>query len=551
VTRLADLRRAWARRVALGQDLPRARRLAVSVGAGGATFLVLVLTGPFHGLVWWLITAALSLTVAALAWSLPRLLDNRRGGRIDDDMPFFITHFGVLATASLPRGELLRTLSENKEYEEIAAEMGRILRLTTAWGLGLSDAVRAVAQSTPSKTFSAFLLRLAHALEAGQPLETFLMSEQRVVMDEYRSLYEANLLRIESWKEIYANSIMTVGFLSVFAAVLPLFTGASTIVFTAATAGLTILLEIMMGLVLVERLPKDRLTPFRPLRTPFQRRLQTIFFASLATSLVVGALVAWRFGFGFGLLAAALPMLVPGVYADREEKAIRQREADYPALMRSLGAAATARGGAVRNVLGNLLANNLGALTQPVRELHRRLMWRVDDHRSWRAFGENTESRLIDSFTDMFVQGIGAGGKAGPISEIISKNMLDILSLRASRRATAGTFRGLLLGLGAGLAAVLFMGSGIIANLTDTFDVGGDVLVEQGLFTLPAPGHTELAQNILLVLLLVHGIAAGIFFELVQGGRIEGASLHAALNVAVAVAAGMLVLWGLPSLGLS
>jgi flagellar protein FlaJ len=528
----------------------RFRPYLIPAGSGLALFLLLVLLNPVRGFLGVALALAGGGTVGVVAWAIPSMLANRRGARIDDDLPFFITHFGVLATSNLPRGELLLLLSSNVEYPEVAAEIGRIHRLTTDWGLGLSDAVRAVAQSTPSKTFSGFLLRLAHSLEAGQPLEGFLMGEQRVVMEEYKSLYHADLLRVESWKEIYTSSLMAVGFLSIFASILPLFTGGNTLVFTVAIAGLTLLLEMLLGVVLKGRLPKDQLSPTRPIRTRFERQLQLLLLGCAGASALLGALAWWLWGLGPALLLAAVPMLAPGIYASREEAAIRRREGDYPAFIRSLGAAAAARGGAIRSVLGNLQANNLGELSAPVRSLHRRLMWRVDDHRAWRSFGEQTESRLIDSFSDMFVQGIAAGGKPGPISGIISQNMLEVLALRTSRRATAGTFRGLLMGLGVGLAAVLFMGSGILAKLTATFSGQEGVLVQQGLFNIVAPTDVSLSQQVLLVLVAAHGVAAGVFFELVQGGRIEGAALHAAVNVAAAVAAGMLILWGLPAIGI-
>jgi flagellar protein FlaJ len=527
----------------------RARPLLIPAACGLGFLLLVLLFAPVRGFMGWVLALAGGATVSTVAAAVPTMLESRRGTRIDDDLPFFITHFGVLSTSNLPRAELLHLLSSNQEYPEIAAEVARMHRLTSDWGLGLSDAVRAVAQSTPSKTFSAFLLRLAHSLEAGQPLESFLMSEQRVVMDEYKSLYHADLLRVESWKEVYTNSLMTVGFLSIFAAILPLFTGGNTLVFTVAIAFLTLLLELLLGVVLQGRLPKDQLSPTRPIRTRFERQLQRLLLAMAGVSALLGVAAWFLWGLGGALLVAAVPMLVPGVYATREEAAIRRRENDYPAFIRSLGAAAAARGGAIRGVLGNLQANNLGDLTEPVRHLHRRLMWRVDDRRSWRSFGEQTESRLIDSFSDMFVQGIAAGGKPGPISHVISQNMLDVLALRTSRRATAGTFRGLLMGLGVGLAAVLFMGSGILAKLTTTFSGSGGVLVQQGLFNVVPPTDIGLSQQVLLALVAAHGVAAGIFFELVQGGRIEGAALHAAVNLATGVATAMLILWGLPRIG--
>lgn len=520
------------------------------LGAASAALIygLMALVGPGAGTSRLVIAALVAGPVGAVAFVLPKRLTTKSGGRIDDDLPFFITHFGVLATSNLPRGELLRLLAENPDYPDIASEMRRVLRLTQDWGLGLSDAVRAVAESTPSKVFSAFLLRLAHAVESGQQLDTFLLHEQAVVMHDYKSIYEANLLKVDAWKEMFTNAIMTIGFLAVFAGILPLLSGGSTVVMTAGTAGLTAFLEVLLGVLLRERLPHDRLIPNREVRSPIERRIQKWFVFSLGVAGAVGIVVFFLFGTAPAILAASLPLVIPGIVASREEKAIRDREADYPAFMRSVGAAAAARGGAIRDVLGNVQANNLGALTMPVRDLHRRLMWRVDDKAAWRRFGEQTGSRLVDSFTNMFVQGIASGGKPGPISDIISDNMLQILALRTTRRATAGAFRGLLLGLTVGLSIVLFMGSGIFATITATFSTYGDILAEQGLFAIQSPDSTRIAQQILVALMAVHGVACGVFYKLVEGGRLEGATIHVVGQVWAGVATSILVTAALPKL---
>lgn len=528
-------------------------RLALMAGVTFAAVTVamvmgLVVFGPLKGVIGYAVSAGIGGAVAAFVIKMPKLMAGKRGSRIDNALPFFITHFGVLATSNLPRTELLRILAENKEYKEIAAEMGRVLQLTTEWGLGLSDAVRAVADTTPSKTFSAFLLRLAHSLESGQALESFLMSEQVVVMGDYESLYSANLLKVDAWKEMYTNSIMTIGFLSVFASVLPLLVGGSTVLLTAGIAGFTLVLEVLMGVTLQDRLPSDKLSPNRPIESDFDKKMKRILMISGALSVVLGVTTFLLGGLGLAIVAAVIPLGIPGYFANKEEQAIRQREYDYPAFIRSLGAAAAARGGAIRSVLGNIQANNLGALTIPVRDLHRRLTWKVDDRRTWRAFGEQTASRLIDSFTEMFVEAIGSGGKPAPISHIISDNMLKILALRTTRRATAGTFRSALIGIGVGLAVVLFMGSGIFGSLTANFATFSDVLESQGLFHLEPPSAHRTANLILYGLMVIHGVAAGLFYKLVEGGRIEGAAMHMAINIGAGVLTGYLMLRSVPSL---
>lgn len=518
-------------------------------GVGAAlTFIAFSVLGPFKGVPGMMVSALFGGFMGGAGIYLPKMFESRRGARIDDDLPFFITHFGILATSNLPRGELLRILSENQEYKEVAKEMRRILRLTQEWGLGVADAVRAVAETTPSKVFSALLLRLAHAMESGQNLDTFLLSEQSVVMRDYTSVYHSELLKVDNWKEMYTNSLMTVGFLVVFASVIPLVAGGNSFVMALGSAGLTAFLEIMLGVVLKERLPSDRLTPRRAEKTPLERQTVRTLQLSVGVGLAAGLVVWLLFGLGPALIAAAIPLIWPGLAASKMEKKIREREDDYPAFIRSVGAAAAARGGTLRDTLATVQANNLGALTVPVRDLHRRLVWRVDDTAAWKRFGEETGSRLIDTFTDMFVQGIACGGKPGPISQIVSDNMLQILALRTTRRANGGAFRGLLVGLTVGLGIVLFMGAGIFSSLTKNFAQFSDLLQQQGLFQIQSTADLDHARDLLLVLMAVHGIASGTFFKLVEGGRLEGAALHIMINVCAGVGTGLLVSWVLPGL---
>jgi archaeal flagellar protein FlaJ len=313
-------------------------------------------------------------------------------------------------------------------------------------------------------------------------------------------------------------------------------------------AGVTLFLEVLMGLVLKERLPHDRLSPHRETHHPASKRIQLAAMASIPVAILFGAIAFVMANLGWALLMASVPFLVPGIMSAREERQIRRREDDYAAFIRSVGAAAAARGGGVREVLAQVQANRLGALAGPVRDLYRRLAWRLDDERAWQRFGEESGSRLIDAFTSMFVEGLRSGGKPGRISRILSDNMLRIQALRASRRATAGTFRGLLLGLSAGLGLVLFMGTGVFANLQDLFAGQADVIASTGILDIHANGNQQMTYNVLLTLLALHGIAAALYYKLVEGGRADGAMLYVTLHVWMGVGTGILVHHKLPGL---
>ncbi len=522
---------------------------AVSGGVVAVVFfVVMLLYGPFDGAMRIIGSIGLAGVAGGMVFFMPRLQDGSRGDRIDEALPFFITHFGVLATTDMPRNEMLRILAENQEYREIAKEMGRIHRLTTEWGLSMVDAVRAVAANTPSAVFAEFLLRLAHAVESGQSIESFLKSEQKVVMEQYSAIYQAQLLKVDGWKEMYANTVMTIGFLAVFAAIIPIISGGNVVLLMVGVALIAVVLEILMGIILKERIPVDKLMPNRDISTKEETRIKiAAIVAGLAAALFFAA--GWYLhSIPVGFIAAVFPLLVPGFLAARSEKNIRQREEDFPAFIRSLGAAAAARGGGIRDVMEHVQTNKLGALTESVQALYRRLSWHIDDARAWSRFGAQTGSRLVDSFTDMFVHGIRSGGKPGVISQIISDNMISIMGLRTNRRATAGAFRGVLLGLAGGMSLVLFVGAGIFGSLIGLFGDSADVLAEQGLLELDPDQDTSLVSTLLFIVIAVHAAASAVFFKQVEGGRVTASFTWVAIHMWLGIGIGMLVEQNLPNL---
>ncbi len=521
-----------------------------AVGGGVTTVLVFVtvfLFGPFDGSMRIMASLAVAGVAGGLVFFMPRLKDGQRGDRIDEALPFFITHFGVLATTDMPRNEMLRILAGNQEYKEIAIEMGRIHRLTTEWGLSMVDAVRAVSANTPSAVFAEFLLRLAHAVESGQSIESFLKSEQKVVMEQYGSIYRAQLLKVDGWKETYASAVMTIGFMAVFAAIIPILAGGNVMVLMLGVCGLAVFIEVMLGIMLRERIPTDRLLPNRDIDTREERHIKIATMAGFGAAVVIAGLTYAMYSLPVALMAGVVPLIVPGIMATRSEQRIRQREDDFPAFIRSLGAAAAARGGGIRDVMEHVQTNKLGALTESVQALYRRLAWHIDDTRAWSRFGAQTGSRLVDSFTDMFVHGIRSGGKPGIISQIISDNMIHIMGLRTNRRATAGAFRGVLLGLAGGMSVVLFVGAGVFGSLVGLFGESADLLAEQGLLEINPNQDMSGISLLLFGVVAVHAAASALFFKQVEGGRTAACLLWVAIHMWLGVGVAVMVEKGLPN----
>ena len=74
------------------------------------------------------------------------------------------------------------------DYGELANQVKRIETLVDKWHTSLPEASRIVAQQSPSPLWADFLDRMAFSIEAGQPIDEFMRSEQETVAEQYSTL---------------------------------------------------------------------------------------------------------------------------------------------------------------------------------------------------------------------------------------------------------------------------------------------------------------------------------------------------------------------------
>ncbi len=479
----------------------------------------------------WLVNGAAALLAfifiagAPLAW--PHFEVTRRQRQIEDALPMFITHFGVLSTSNLPRTEIIKKLSEKKEYKALSRELGHLHSLVVNWHLSLPDAARQVGRRTPSPLFSDLLDRLAYALETGQDLEDFLRREQSVVLREYIAIYENSLYRIEDWKDLYMSAVMSGAFFAIFASIMPLLVGGDPSTLLIGVLLLTILLELLLMTLLQARLPVDRLFHRVDIPTTESRLHNATLQAGAPLALIAGFgayFLDLRVGWIFACVAT--PLAVAGLLSQLEERRVKRREENYPAFIRSLGAAVEARGGSVKEILAHVKRHNFGPLSTLVDRLHARLHWRIDDDRAWKHFSAESGSDAIDNFTAMFVEGTKSGGKPAAIGAMISRNMTGILGLRTGRYNAAASFRSLVFSLTGAMAFVMFIGVGVLDNMGNIFsqaDPGTTQLLGLGLdFSYNQRRVSDLVTGIMIG----HSVIAALLIKLMDGGRFTGGLLH-------------------------
>lgn len=465
-----------------------------------------------------------------LTFIYPFLLLERKKNQINQNIHFFITHLGVLATSDISRKDLFKILAKKMEYEELARECEKIYLMMDVWHMSLAEACRFLAKRTPSSIFADFLDRFAHAVESGADLEEFLKSEQKVVMNDYAVMYRGALYDIDIIKEMLISIIISMVFFVSFAIIMPFLTGQDPVVMMGISTFMFIVIELFMLFFIKSKVPRDQIWHSINMKTPVKIKFQRDFIISIICCLIVALLVFLKGDFlplAIKISLAITPLFFVGYIARKEEALVRRRDENYAEFIRSLGASADARGGILENALKYLTSHDFGVLTQNIRDLYKRLMLRIDKLASWRYFAAESGSNLIQRFSEMFIEALHIGGRPYPISLIISNNFVELSALRKQRFQTTSSLIGIMYGLQAGLTFSLYISYGVVKMMNSMFsniqlpkEVVGSILY----VTLPT--NLEIISILLLAIVIAHSIISAVAIRVVDGGHIFSSFIH-------------------------
>jgi flagellar protein FlaJ len=460
----------------------------------------------------------------------PFLLFEKKKNQIDQNMHFFITHLGVLATSEISRKDLFKILSKKKEYEELARECEKIYLMMDVWHMSLPEACRFLAKRTPSSIFADFLDRFAHAVESGTDLEEFLKSEQKVVMNDYAVMYRGALYDIDIIKEMLISIIISMVFFVCFAIIMPFLTGQDPVVMMGISTFMFVVIELFMLFFIKSKVPKDQVWHSIDIKTPAEVKFKRAFLLSICCCVAITLIVLLEGRFlplAIKLALAVTPLLYIGFIAKKEEALVRRRDESYAEFIRSLGASADARGGILESALKYLTSHDFGVLTQNIRDLYNRLMLRIDKLTSWRYFAAESGSNLIQRFSEMFIEALHVGGRPYHIGLIISNNFVDLSALRRQRFQTTASLIGIMYGLQAGLTFSLYISYGVVKMMNSMFsnielprEVVGSILF------VSMPWDLEIISILLLVIIIAHSVISAVAIRVVDGGHIFSSLTH-------------------------
>ena len=463
-------------------EMPVGRFISIYVGgafAGGllASLLIIFLTGGFAdgalfaGISGILLLILLPILAAGGAIAFPLLEVSRSANLIEREMHMFITRMGILSLGEVGAQSIFDILKQMRDYGELATEVQRIETLVEKWHTSLPEAARIVAQQSPSPLWTDFLDRMAFSIEAGQPIDEFMRSEQETVAEQYNTLYDTRLESVDTMQEIYV-SLVTAGLFGLVIAGIHLvlfevggandtpIEVASRLRFLLLASMLFIIIQVGAMMAFRATIPRDLIFARDELDTPFRINFRRSILSAGAVSLILLVITAiviissweeissqWD-RYGLILIAAPLsPMLIPAWMISREESNVQRRDGAYPDFIRALGGTAQARSAEPSATIKALRGVDFGMLDSSIDRLERRLATRIDSDRAWDYFNADTNSAVISRYTRIYIEGSQSSGKPAETAEMVSRSVGNLLSLRRRRSLSANTMWGVALGL--------------------------------------------------------------------------------------------------------
>lgn len=520
--------------------------LYIFVGSflGNASFIFLII--PLFGLL--------------VALLYPKAIVDRKRIEIDQNLHLFITHAGTLSTAEVERKSLFKIIGERKEYQELSRQARMISKLVDDWGMGLPEACKFQAKRCPSRIFRDFLERFAYNVDAGQPVQDFLMSEQDVIMSEFETMYVNALKDVDIFKELFLSMVLSIAFAVVFATILPAITGTSPTLMVVITVVLFAIVEIGFLYAMYTRIPKDPLWAKFDTKTASEKKIEKCILISFIGIIILSLIVLMSFlGIAFTIInqlplimrlaIPVTPLILPGLVSRKYEKIIKDRDKQFPSFIRSLGAAESAKQTTTTHALRTLQYKDFGSLTREVKNLYKRLNMRIDQVLSWNMFMKECESFIIHRFSEMYVDARIKGGVPDKLGKIIAKNVEKIRSLRTFRSQTTTTLIGVLYGITASLSFALYVGLMVVnmmANSMDVITLSGDVpagnFLNLQLYNIPQ------VDFMIGLLLLIHSTLSSVMIKIVDGGHQVNAYLHFVVMMWISAVCGFAVSSGMGTL---
>jgi len=133
----------------------------------------------------------------------PVQMERSRQKSIENNLPFAITHMAAISSSGIPTEFMFELLTGFKEYGEITQDAKLIMRNIKTFGMSSVDAMKEVADRTPSQAFREVLLGIVTTTESGGNMIEYLHGMAEKALFDYRIKREKYLKTLSTYADIY------------------------------------------------------------------------------------------------------------------------------------------------------------------------------------------------------------------------------------------------------------------------------------------------------------------------------------------------------------
>ncbi len=455
------------------------------------------------------------------------------GYEVNEDLIYLITHMYAVSTGRPPHRRLFMLDTWAGSYGGYDKILRRIAVLAVDWGYGFAKAIRIVAKELGNKVFRDFLLRLSELLAIGEEPIRFLDIERRALITEYQAHYvrilEASKLLLGVYTSGVSSAIFIVITFMIFIFLFSIPSPMIILVYLAIAISLSTL-----AYILYKVLPRDRVTHnLKGVRIPEKIRYRVLLLIGLSLSIVTGVITYKLIGDPYlAISTAAVPLIIPGFYAKRVEKKIREIESFFSIFIRSFGLTysmiphtATA--------LASTLRSSYGPLTIYLKRLLARINAGIEPKIAWYHFIGETWSEMVRRNINILYDSISTGADLARVGTVLSETTFKLLDIRKQRVQVSKAFESTIYVIHTLFSAILSFVLSLLTIFNNIISKLQSISSEIAAVLPFKPTALDVALGITPIFVIVLSILNALVIKIAQGGMYETVLVPLAILLAI------------------
>ena len=185
----------------------------------------------------------LPLVIGILMYYYPGSEGKRMGEKIDQELPFVAIHMSAIATSGVEPVNIFEIIIKSEEYKSAKLEFRKLLNLINFQGYDLVNALKRIAQASPSSKLRALLDGLATTITSGGDLHEFLDKHAETLLFDYKLEREKYTKTSETFMDIYISIVIAAPMILL---ILFVIMGSTGMYFLGLTPNLMSMLMIMV-----------------------------------------------------------------------------------------------------------------------------------------------------------------------------------------------------------------------------------------------------------------------------------------------------------------